>query len=544
MAKSRARKLADIIKGTEDLAAGSIGTNEIADGAVTAAKIAAGAAVPTQTGHSGKYLTTDGTDASWATITDPTPTVVSDQNNTSTGYFDLPAGTTAQRPSSLNTGQIRFNTTINLAEYYDGTNWKALDTPPAVSSVNPGEIESLSGSTTNMTITGTNFGSGAIVKAVSTVDGSVITASTVTVHSATSITANFTDSSFDGSKEPYDIKVLNTSGLEGFLSSAVYVDNAPTWSTASGSLGTIFSNDTGTHFTVAASDPDGDTVSYSETGGTVLSGQNLSIDSSTGAISGDPTDVSADTTLSFTLRATANSKTSDRAFSMILRPPATYNIADIFGDGSDLAFFEFNTGGTLATDSSGNYNGSVGTAKSNYLTGGKFGGYVKASAGSNVGNGIRVEGDGLASQLAPSRTFSYSFWFQDSGDGHFTITGSNCWWYFYPRKNGSRTAEIRHYNTGSTTSVLTSGNWSNNGQTWQHMVVTNNPNGYAKIYVNNSNIASTASTTSTANYNSGGYRTDIAPQEGGTSGFYIDQVRIFNRELSASEVATLYNEIG
>jgi hypothetical protein len=229
---------------------------------------------------------------------------------------------------------------------------------------------------------------------------------------------------------------------------------------------------------------------------------------------------------------------------MILRPPATYNVADIFGDGSDLAFFEFNTGGTLGTDSAGNYNALVGTAKSNYLTGGKFGGYVKASAGSNVGNGIRVEGDGLASQLAPSRTFSFSFWFQDSGDGHFTITGSNCWWYFYPRKNGSRTAEIRHYNTGSTTSVLTSGNWSNNGQTWQHMVVTNNPNGYAKIYVNNSNIASTSSTTSTANYNSGVYRTDIAPQEGGTSGMYIDQVRIFNRELSASEVATLYNEIG
>jgi hypothetical protein len=76
------------------------------------------------------------------------------------------------------------------------------------------------------------------------------------------------------------------------------------------------------------------------------------------------------------------------------------------------------------------------------------------------------------------------------------------------------------------------------------MVVTNNPNGYAKIYVNNSNIASTSSTTSTANYNSGVYRTDIAPQEGGTSGMYIDQVRIFNRELSASEVATLYNEIG
>ena len=33
--------------------------------------------IPTQTGNSGKYLTTNGTSASWGTITtDPTPTVL------------------------------------------------------------------------------------------------------------------------------------------------------------------------------------------------------------------------------------------------------------------------------------------------------------------------------------------------------------------------------------------------------------------------------------------------------------------------------------
>jgi hypothetical protein len=46
----------------------SIETADIVDGAVTAAKLAAGAAVPSQTNQSGKYLTTDGTDASWASI--------------------------------------------------------------------------------------------------------------------------------------------------------------------------------------------------------------------------------------------------------------------------------------------------------------------------------------------------------------------------------------------------------------------------------------------------------------------------------------------
>lgn len=46
----------------------TVDTDQIVDGAVTAAKLAAGAGIPDQTGNSGKYLTTDGTDASWAAI--------------------------------------------------------------------------------------------------------------------------------------------------------------------------------------------------------------------------------------------------------------------------------------------------------------------------------------------------------------------------------------------------------------------------------------------------------------------------------------------
>jgi hypothetical protein len=76
-------------------------------------------ALPTQTGNAGKYLKTDGTNASWESISSVTPTSVSDQANSSTGYFDLPAGTTAQRPGSPGSGMIRFNTTINEPEWYD-----------------------------------------------------------------------------------------------------------------------------------------------------------------------------------------------------------------------------------------------------------------------------------------------------------------------------------------------------------------------------------------------------------------------------------------
>jgi hypothetical protein len=72
-------------------------------------------------------------------------------------------------------------------------------------------------------------------------------------------------------------------------------------------------------FQLSATDPDSDTVAYSETGGTVLSTNGLSINSSTGAITGTAGTVSGDTTINFDLRATANSKNADRSFSILIK---------------------------------------------------------------------------------------------------------------------------------------------------------------------------------------------------------------------------------
>jgi len=49
------------------------------------------------------------------------PADVSDRDNTSTGFFSLPRGTTAQRPTSVNDGYVRFNTDLDRVEYYDAT---------------------------------------------------------------------------------------------------------------------------------------------------------------------------------------------------------------------------------------------------------------------------------------------------------------------------------------------------------------------------------------------------------------------------------------
>jgi hypothetical protein len=57
-----------------------------------------------------------------------TPAAVSDQLNTSTGYFDLPTGTTAERPGSPVTGMVRFNTTESKYEIYISTDWFVVTT--------------------------------------------------------------------------------------------------------------------------------------------------------------------------------------------------------------------------------------------------------------------------------------------------------------------------------------------------------------------------------------------------------------------------------
>lgn len=47
-------------------------------------------------------------------------------DSTSTGYLDLPVGTTAQRPGSPSSGMVRYNTSLAQFEGYNGTAWGQL----------------------------------------------------------------------------------------------------------------------------------------------------------------------------------------------------------------------------------------------------------------------------------------------------------------------------------------------------------------------------------------------------------------------------------
>mgnify|MGYP000152987730 CR=1 FL=1 len=71
--------------------------------------------------------------------------------------------TTRNAISGPRPGQMLFNHTTNLMEYYNGTAWIAIDSPPNVSSVSPTDVDSNAGGNVTFTITGERFGIGATV---------------------------------------------------------------------------------------------------------------------------------------------------------------------------------------------------------------------------------------------------------------------------------------------------------------------------------------------------------------------------------------------
>ncbi len=178
-------------------------------------------------------------------------------------------------------------------------------TLPTVASLSP---DTITNAQTSITITGTNYVNGATVNAISTT-GAIFTPDTVTFNSSTSISAAFTLAT-DGT---YFIRVENPDGLAGRSSSALLtVSDAPTWTTAAGSLGSMAAG-AAANFTIAATSDS--TIAYSIVSGALPGG--LSLNSSTGAITGTESGATAETTYNFTARATdAEAQTADRAFSI------------------------------------------------------------------------------------------------------------------------------------------------------------------------------------------------------------------------------------
>jgi len=181
------------------------------------------------------------------------------------------------------------------------------ETKPTITSVSPNTITN---SQTSITITGTNFVNGINVEAIAT-NGAIVQADTVTFNSATSVSAAFTITT-DGT---YYLRLENPDGNAVRSSTALLtVSDAPTWSTAAGSLGSAAAG-SAISFTVAATSDSA--VTYAKTSGTFPGG--VTIDSNTGVISGTESGATSETIYSFTITATdAEGQTADRAFSITI----------------------------------------------------------------------------------------------------------------------------------------------------------------------------------------------------------------------------------
>ena len=240
---------------------------------------------------------------------------------TGTDSITLPKGTQAERVNR-EAGQLRFNTDTNLAEYYDGTAWKAIDAPPVItgftldggSLVTSTSIDDEASGDATIVISGASFDttSGAVTFVPET-SGSTVNTQTLSRDSSTQFTVTVTRSDFNETDGPYTLRLENGSGLAATLESAITADDtAPEFNEASGNIGTAFNTISAT-FDGGAVDPDGQTVTHSISAGSLPSG--LSINSSTGSITGTPSGNSTGD-YTFTVSAATATLTSTRQFTI------------------------------------------------------------------------------------------------------------------------------------------------------------------------------------------------------------------------------------
>jgi hypothetical protein len=297
-------------------------------------------------------------------------TTAKTQIYTSTGWQDMASGiaygNNASRPSNPVVGTPFFNGEQQRLELYTNQGWQNIvSETPGVVSISGTYAET--SATNTLSITGTNFATGAIASVIGT-NGVEINASSTVVNSIVSVTATFTGLSAEF--EPYDVKVTNTSNLFGFLPDALYVNDQPRWTTSAGSLGTFGANDS-VSIALAASDDESDTRVYSLAGGSLPTGLSLS---SSGVISGTTSVLSSATTYSFTISVTDSINTSvSRSFSITVNEAVTGGTTSTFGS---YKIHAFSTVGANSFTVNGTVNADV-----MLLAGGGAGGAAGGGAG-------------------------------------------------------------------------------------------------------------------------------------------------------------------
>ena len=347
----------------------------------------------------------------------------------------IPFGDTAGRPTAA-TGKLYSNgETARLELYTSNGAWENIvQEIPGVASITGNYSEATNSGT--ITIHGTNFVSGAIVSAIGT-NAVEIQASSTTFNSLVQLTATFTGLS--NANEPYDIKVTNPSNLFGLLPDALYVNASPVWQTASGSLGTFGEQVSITLSALSASDSDS-TVTYSLASGSTLP-SGVTLNSSTGVISGTLPDISTNTTYSFIINASDGLNVIPRTFSLTSAVLENVEMLVVAGGGSGGAMGSGYQGVRAAGGGAGGliYINSFPVQAGQYLV-------TVGQGGSNGGNGTARNAGQNSIFSGNGRTLTSlggGIGAQDDSTDNATSGGSGggSWYPGYPGKPATQPAD-------------------------------------------------------------------------------------------------------
>lgn len=381
----------------------------------------------------------------------------------------------------------------------DGTMaWEPAGAPsPTVTSVTyPGDDTAADpAGGQSVTLTGTNFATGATV----TIGGT--TAPTVSFVSATELTIT-TPAKAAGD---YDIVVTNTDGGTATFVDGISYNGIPSWTTASGSLGTFASDTTISTIALQASEPDAGTITFNITSGALPTGLSL-----TGAdIDGTTSIETADTLYNFTVTAIDDeNQSTPRAFSItvekwVVPAPENFEIVTYTGNGGTQAI-------TSKIGKAASFNGTSSKINTGYIQNGQI--------------------------------FSASFWVKNMNNGGSILRdtpsagGSNTFMDIVANGNGTGIVVLGGVN-------LTGGTALNASSFTHYAVVLDGTN--ATIFENGSQVATTAYTPKTGNNGTPVHLMSNGAYPLGFGSGYLDQVRIFNRALDETtngEVTTLYGE--
>lgn len=323
---------------------------------------------------------------------------------TGTGYLKVPTGTTNQRPSSNTSGMIRYNSTTGYFETYTISGWGSIATPPIITNVSPSTFNGEQG--TEFTLTGSFFDSTSSVQFITT-QGTELTAASVTFISSSLIKAT-TPQDYTVANEPLSIRVTNGAGLSYILPQSIDCGGVPIWNTSAGQILSTYSGNT-ISISVSASDPDANaTISYGIASGSLPGG--ISLNSSTGQISGTISNISNDTNYSFSISATDNAGNSTvRSFSIqVYAPPSNISLPVISGTAQSRQTLTCSTGSWYGTNISYSYqwkaNGNIisGATSSSYTVTSSYVGQVLTCTvtATNPSSSVNATSSGTSSVLA------------------------------------------------------------------------------------------------------------------------------------------------